>query len=152
MNGAQDPRLAAAFDLIGRTGATNFQIRYQDDQKPVIWMCAAEWPKGWDAGAGRTPAEAAMRLLDQVIDGGECAHCGRPSAVTDHWQSDMPLAELMCWYVFDPETEKFRRGCEGETHGRVATIDPQTGRRVGRNDLCPCGSGQKFKRCHGAPT
>jgi len=22
--------------------------------------------------------------------------------------------------------------------------------RVGRNDLCPCGSGQKYKRCHGA--
>jgi preprotein translocase subunit SecA len=21
---------------------------------------------------------------------------------------------------------------------------------VGRNDLCPCGSGKKFKRCHGA--
>ncbi|MBX3500616.1 MAG: SEC-C domain-containing protein [Alphaproteobacteria bacterium] len=28
---------------------------------------------------------------------------------------------------------------------------PQTNpyRHVGRNDLCPCGSGQKFKRCHG---
>jgi preprotein translocase subunit SecA len=22
---------------------------------------------------------------------------------------------------------------------------------VGRNDPCPCGSGLKFKRCHGAP-
>ena len=22
---------------------------------------------------------------------------------------------------------------------------------VGRNDPCPCGSGQKFKKCHGAP-
>ena len=27
--------------------------------------------------------------------------------------------------------------------------DPFAG--VGRNTLCPCGSGQKFKRCHGAP-
>ena len=23
---------------------------------------------------------------------------------------------------------------------------------AGRNDLCPCGSGKKFKRCHGAPS
>jgi preprotein translocase subunit SecA len=23
--------------------------------------------------------------------------------------------------------------------------------RVGRNDMCPCGSGRKFKRCHGDP-
>jgi preprotein translocase subunit SecA len=21
--------------------------------------------------------------------------------------------------------------------------------KVGRNELCPCGSGKKFKRCHG---
>jgi len=24
------------------------------------------------------------------------------------------------------------------------------GRKVGRNDPCPCGSGKKFKQCHGA--
>jgi preprotein translocase subunit SecA len=22
--------------------------------------------------------------------------------------------------------------------------------KVGRNEMCPCGSGKKFKRCHGA--
>jgi len=26
----------------------------------------------------------------------------------------------------------------------------ETLRKVGRNDLCPCGSGKKFKDCHGA--
>jgi uncharacterized protein YecA (UPF0149 family) len=26
-------------------------------------------------------------------------------------------------------------------------LDPKT---VGRNDECPCGSGKKFKKCHGA--
>ena len=25
-----------------------------------------------------------------------------------------------------------------------------TGEKVGRNDPCPCGSGKKFKKCHGA--
>jgi preprotein translocase subunit SecA len=25
----------------------------------------------------------------------------------------------------------------------------RTGEKVGRNDPCPCGSGQKFKKCHG---
>jgi uncharacterized protein YecA (UPF0149 family) len=24
--------------------------------------------------------------------------------------------------------------------------------RAGRNEPCPCGSGRKTKRCHGAPT
>jgi preprotein translocase subunit SecA len=33
-----------------------------------------------------------------------------------------------------------------EHHGDTAT-DAFAG--VGRNDICPCGSGKKFKRCHG---
>jgi preprotein translocase subunit SecA len=24
------------------------------------------------------------------------------------------------------------------------------GTKLGRNDLCPCGSGKKYKKCHGA--
>jgi len=27
---------------------------------------------------------------------------------------------------------------------------PRTGPKVGRNDPCPCGSGKKYKKCHGA--
>jgi preprotein translocase subunit SecA len=27
--------------------------------------------------------------------------------------------------------------------------DPSTWGRVGRNEVCPCGSGKKFKHCHG---
>jgi preprotein translocase subunit SecA len=26
----------------------------------------------------------------------------------------------------------------------------KTGDKVGRNDPCPCGSGKKYKKCHGA--
>ncbi|HBQ77859.1 MAG TPA: preprotein translocase subunit SecA, partial [Erwinia persicina] len=32
----------------------------------------------------------------------------------------------------------------------AASLSSQTGeRKVGRNDLCPCGSGKKYKQCHG---
>ena len=39
---------------------------------------------------------------------------------------------------------------------QVVTARPETETAdpfgaVGRNDLCPCGSGKKYKRCHGAP-
>ena len=27
--------------------------------------------------------------------------------------------------------------------------DPKTWGRIGRNEPCPCGSGKKFKHCHG---
>jgi uncharacterized protein YecA (UPF0149 family) len=31
----------------------------------------------------------------------------------------------------------------------AATLAAVPPRMPGRNDPCPCGSGQKFKRCHG---
>lgn len=125
-----DPRLGAAAKLIGRTGARSFQIRYSDDEEPVVWMAVGEWfidpkthrpvaagKKGakqvFESAAGMDPLTAVLRLLDQTMDGGMCDHCKRPSGVTDHWQSPMPLADDVCWYVYDPETEEYRRSCEG---------------------------------------
>jgi preprotein translocase subunit SecA len=37
----------------------------------------------------------------------------------------------------------------GVEHRRGANADPFA--NVGRNDTCPCGSGRKYKRCHGDP-
>jgi preprotein translocase subunit SecA len=42
---------------------------------------------------------------------------------------------------------------QGTEHA-AATATAETfireGEKVGRNDPCPCGSGKKFKKCHGA--
>jgi preprotein translocase subunit SecA len=34
--------------------------------------------------------------------------------------------------------------------GSSEPIQRSTGSKVGRNDPCPCGSGKKYKKCHGA--
>lgn len=110
---ATDDRFVAAVELIGRTGAAEFQVRYTDDEQPVVWICAAKWKDHWEAAGGMTPLQAAIRLLEAVIDGGQCAHCKRPSGVSDDFSQTMPLDALVCWYVYDPELKTFRRGCEG---------------------------------------
>ncbi|PIR95103.1 hypothetical protein COT95_00525, partial [Candidatus Falkowbacteria bacterium CG10_big_fil_rev_8_21_14_0_10_37_6] len=33
---------------------------------------------------------------------------------------------------------------------RVAQKILNGGNKIGRNDPCPCGSGKKYKKCHGA--
>jgi preprotein translocase subunit SecA len=44
---------------------------------------------------------------------------------------------------------------EAESNGEVAVAEApkpkpvRVGQKVGRNDPCPCGSGKKFKQCHG---
>ena len=41
----------------------------------------------------------------------------------------------------DSNNEAIRKALE--------TVNPYIGQKVGRNDPCPCGSGKKFKKCHG---
>lgn len=50
------------------------------------------------------------------------------------------------------ERSEFRRvGGEWRyVRGEVDEGAPAGARQVGRNDPCPCGSGKKFKKCHGA--
>ena len=36
--------------------------------------------------------------------------------------------------------------------GKRDPDDPKTWGRIGRNEPCPCGSGKKFKHCHGGVT
>ena len=42
----------------------------------------------------------------------------------------------------------------GRRRSRAARLPPvvRDGPKVGRNDPCPCGSGKKFKHCHGQLT
>jgi uncharacterized protein YchJ len=52
------------------------------------------------------------------------------------WTSNpKPLEEV------DPECgELLRQFCNGELRPKIVP-------KIGRNDLCPCGSGKKFKKC-----
>jgi len=57
-----------------------------------------------------------------------------------------PKAPTALSYTAPSETGEAER--TGAARVTTAT-DPFA--EVGRNDLCPCGSGKKYKRCHGAP-
>jgi uncharacterized protein YecA (UPF0149 family) len=52
---------------------------------------------------------------------------------------------------FNESTSKRRKGYPSETKvrrgQRVVHADKELVEKLGRNDLCPCGSGKRFKRC-----
>lgn len=141
----KDPRFVASLDLLRRTGLKEFQIRYDEEQDPIVWVAVGKWGDHYEAEGAMTPLKAIIRLLERVLDGGTCAYCTRPAGVSTDWRNSLPLDEVFCWWIYDPETESFRRGCEGEHDEKQIKMEPP----VGRNDPCPCGSGKKYKRCHG---
>lgn len=74
--------VVAVAGMMQRTGATGFQMRYSDDERPVVWIAVAEYAGGVaDCAAGMTPGAAAWRLAEQLLDGGECKLCGKATAV-----------------------------------------------------------------------
>ena len=53
------------------------------------------------------------------------------------------------------QQRKRREQAEMQMVGGSAMEKPQQvirKEKIGRNDPCPCGSGKKYKKCHGAPT
>jgi hypothetical protein len=113
---SDDPIFLAGIDLLRRTGQLQFQIRYSDDEEPVVWLAVGMW-KGptrkvvYDTAAALHPTKAVLRLCEQVMDGGQCQHCRRPSGFSEDFDA-MPMNDLVCWYQYDPELKTFRRGCE----------------------------------------
>lgn len=122
-----DPQMMAAIDLIGRTGASNFQIRYSDDEMPVVWIAVAEFKSKEGSGyqvASAFAADAAIyALCDQLLDGGRCTHCHKVTGFTTDFDEQIQEVILrdeageeetlaVCWYQYDPELKVYRRGCE----------------------------------------
>jgi hypothetical protein len=62
-------------------------------------------------------------------------------------QDRMPLYRALSQAVRNqvPETDRSARG------PALNPNDPSSWGKVGRNDPCPCGSGRKYKQCHGRP-
>lgn len=118
-----DPRFTGAIDVLRRTGMKEFQIRYSDDEEPVVWFAVASYTvrngkmvsggkiNYHETAAAFDPVAAVFRLCDEVVDGGQCAHCGRPAGFQPKPEA-MPMDTLICWWVWDPETTKFVQGCQ----------------------------------------
>jgi len=48
-----------------------------------------------------------------------------------------------------PEPEKIKYNIRNKEPEPVTETYQRQGEKIGRNDPCPCGSGKKYKQCHG---
>lgn len=78
--------IVACADLVGRTGATGFEIGYLHDDVPTEqagWYAHAQFPGTRLVVEDQPgPVEAADALSRRLLRGASC-RCGRPVALTD---------------------------------------------------------------------
>ncbi len=60
------------------------------------------------------------------------------------------LAEFDQWMVENATKLNEHAGHNHALQPNIPKVDSGSGKEVGRNEPCPCGSGKKYKKCHGA--
>jgi hypothetical protein len=66
------------------------------------------------------------------------------------WTFTQILSLVLDHFEFPPEVRERLAALFNESAPSFRTLSPEDVADVGRNDPCPCGSGKKYKRCHGA--
>jgi preprotein translocase subunit SecA len=107
------------------------------------------------SGGSATAAEPGTAGLPISVDGNNGA--GLNGGSSNGVASSIPVPTRAPSTTIDSLEQEFQRRKKRELQqARMAsageateTAQRRTGEKVGRNDPCPCGSGKKFKKCHG---
>ncbi|MFI5380925.1 MAG: SEC-C metal-binding domain-containing protein [Tepidisphaerales bacterium] len=99
---------------------------------------------------------AARLLFDGTMEIADCVHCTRDQAgrIAAAWNEEYDKEIKTLKWRYD-KVKEFGRRCLDAAPARIEPprLEPVkpvvAGRKVGRNDPCPCGSGKKYKKCCG---
>jgi preprotein translocase subunit SecA len=144
----QDPLVAykkESFEMF-----EEMMARFQEDTVRFLFLMRIVGPDGQPVEIPTRPrAEIPAAPHVASADGNGHRELGAPP---------IPLAphRAPTTTIDDIEKEFQRKKQKELEHARMAgggdsaPVQRRTGEKVGRNDPCPCGSGKKFKKCHGA--
>ncbi len=126
------------------------QISWSD-----VEQCIAEGEDGFQTKLGECLPTSILDTVDELVEWAE-----NRKEFESAFERDEPVVDPVYQSQFQQVMAMLRRDFEGFTPIDLKTLDTddpeievgaiyQTGRRVGRNEPCPCGSGKKHKKCCG---
>lgn len=121
-----------------------------DGQPLFVWMQSSKNPVEWKKVNDKASAVALCTESPDVVGifievGSGCTY-----GAAQYFKVDIPSKQSKeNQHIFD-DAERMRQRTKNISSPREAeTAQPNHSRKIGRNEPCPCGSGVKFKRCHG---
>jgi preprotein translocase subunit SecA len=144
----QDPLVAykkESFDMFEA-----MMLRFQEDTSRHLFRMQIIGPDGQpiETQEQLAASQAAAQRPQPVLAGGEQATLPTPAPVIPQRQPSTTIDALEREFQKKKERELERARQSGGEKADVAG-PKRTGEKVGRNDKCPCGSGKKYKNCHG---
>jgi preprotein translocase subunit SecA len=104
-------------------------------------------PASGGAGRGPTKRYNALGILEDVPPDEPPTESAKKDAVQDVGPSEPPNSKPVARPEHTIVGAGRPRSLSGAAAPAASAVDWST---VGRNDPCPCGSGKKYKKCHGA--
>ena len=167
----QDPLVAykrESFEMF-----EGMMLRFQEDTARHLFRMQIIGPDGTPIESAdqlanaqaQVAAAAAHAQAQQELAAGNPANALPPGSVPQHTNAPAarqhaPVSDRAPSTTIDALEREFhkkkQRELEQARSVSAATADTngaaprRTGEKVGRNDPCPCGSGKKYKKCHGA--
>ncbi|HVW78287.1 MAG TPA: preprotein translocase subunit SecA [Alloacidobacterium sp.] len=152
--GQQDPLVAykkESFDMF-----EGMMARFQEDTVRFLFLMQIVGPDGQPLVIPSRPRPAIPPA--PAVASAETRAQHAPSAIAVEERPSIPVPTRQPSTTIDEIEREFQRKKQRELeHARMAgggSAEPaaqrRTGDKVGRNDPCPCGSGKKYKKCHGA--
>jgi preprotein translocase subunit SecA len=143
----QDPLVAykrESFDMFEA-----MMLKFQEDTVRFLFRMQIIGPDGQPVNAAPQPRRA--------IPAAPPVASASPRAELEAPPREIPIATRTPSTTIDALEKEFARKKQRELAvasmaGGSAASQPnqrRTGEKVGRNDPCPCGSGKKYKKCHG---
>ncbi|HEV2214411.1 MAG TPA: preprotein translocase subunit SecA [Terracidiphilus sp.] len=144
----QDPLVAykkESFDMFEA-----MMLKFQEDTVRFLFRMQILGPDG-------KPIDAAPRPQRAIPPAPPVASANLPLSPNGHPPAEIPISTRQPSTTIDAIEKEFHRKKQRELEaaqragGGEATQPSQrrSGEKVGRNDPCPCGSGKKYKKCHG---
>jgi preprotein translocase subunit SecA len=148
----QDPLVAykkESFDMFEA-----MMLRFQEDTARHLFRMQIIGPDGQpietpeQLAAAQAAQQAPPQAQQQLELASATAAAQRPAPVIPTRQPATTIDALEREFQKKKERELERARQSGGDKAEVAG-PRRTGEKVGRNDKCPCGSGKKYKNCHG---
>lgn len=121
-----------------------------DGQPLFVWMQSSKNPVEWEKVNDKASAVALCTESPDVVGvfievGNGCAY-----GAAQYFKVDTPSEQSKeNQHIFDDAKRMRQRTKDVSSHREAETPQPNHSRKIGRNEPCPCGSGVKYKKCHG---
>ncbi|MFP5227917.1 MAG: preprotein translocase subunit SecA [Acidobacteriota bacterium] len=130
--------------------------RFQEDTVRFLFLMRIVGPDGQPVEIPSRP-RAAVPAAPQVASADHMGGDGNGHRMPSAPPVPLPPSRTPSTTIDDLEKEFQRKKQKELEHARMAgsgdasaPAQRRVGDKVGRNDPCPCGSGKKYKKCHGA--